>query len=103
MGFSENPQKYVKDVILYAIEEDWKYPSSIPDGQNSREVDFNHFVTVQFVDIAYSNEDEQGLISPTSFSFSKDMFYPAFIRTGRAAFLAIHFSLAALTLFAFNF
>ena len=103
MGFSENPQNYVKDVLLYAIEEDWTYPSSIPDSQNSREVDYNHFVTVQFVDIAYSNEDAQGLISPTAFSISKDMFYPAFIRTGKAAFMAMHLSLVALGVAASSF
>ena len=57
MGFSENPQSYVKDVTKYAILEDWTYPSYMPDAQSAREVDFNHFVTVQYVDVAASGED----------------------------------------------
>jgi len=46
MGFSENPQAYVKGVEKHAMKEVWKYPTNIPDSQSEREVDFNHFVIV---------------------------------------------------------
>jgi len=60
MGFSESPQSYIKDIIKYAVEETWSYPSYMTEP--TREVDFNHFVTVQFASIEKSNEDEQGLL-----------------------------------------
>jgi len=60
MGFNENPQPYIKDIVKYAIKEEWKYPSYIPNSQAAREVDFNHFVIVQFSDIELANEDAKG-------------------------------------------
>jgi len=39
LGFSENLQTYVKDVIKYAVIEEWTYPPSSQDP--AREVDFN--------------------------------------------------------------
>jgi hypothetical protein len=44
VGYSESPQKYVKDVIKLAVSEDWTFPSYIKN--KAQEVDFNHFVTV---------------------------------------------------------
>ena len=78
LGFSENPQNYVKDVVKYAVLEDWKYPDTITDA--TREIAFNHFVNVQYVNTGESAEDENGLIQSTGFEFSTNMFYPAFIR-----------------------
>ena len=78
LGFSENLQNYVKDVKKYAVKEEWKYPSYVKDV--TREVDFNHFVTVQYVNLEDSNEDENGLIIASGFTISYDMFYPAVIR-----------------------
>jgi hypothetical protein len=95
MGFSENPQNYVKDVVKYAILEEWKYPSY--STQPSLEVDFSHFVTVQFVDIQASGEDENGLISKVGLRLSKDLFYPAFIRALSAVTAAV--SVASLMTF----
>jgi len=85
MGFDENPQNYIVSVTKYAQEEIWQYPTYIPASQNTKEVDFNHFVTVQYVNIEKSNSDERGLIRALSwFDFNKEMFYPAFIRSNGA-------------------
>lgn len=63
----------------------------------SGEIDFNHFVTVQYVNIADSNQDETGAIESRGImSLSMDMFYPAFIRMlGTAQQTKFAFAVAA--------
>lgn len=78
-GFTENPQRYVVAVKKYAIPEMWRYPENLEETPE-KEVDFNHFVTVQYADIDNSNENEQGIIMSTGLEFSTNMFYPIFIR-----------------------
>ena len=67
------------EVKKFAIPEVWRYPQNM-EATPEREVDFNHFVTVQYVDIDASNENEQGLVASTGLEFSTNMFYPFFIR-----------------------
>ena len=86
MGFDENPQYYVKKITKTPILENWKYPSFYTDSTlEAREVDFNHFVTVQYVNVAASKENANGLIDSADFRLSMDMFYPAFLRQNSQA------------------
>jgi hypothetical protein len=69
-------------VEKHAILEDWKYPSYLTGDGGKKEIDFNHYVTVQYVNVDQSSEDEFGYkVTQSLFSFSKEMFYPAFIRS----------------------
>merc|ERR1712216_677544 len=85
MGYDENPQYYVKKIQKIPIKETWKYPSFYSDSSlDKREVDFNHFVTVQYVNVAASKENAQGLID-LNLDFSRDMFYPLWMREDSCA------------------
>ena len=65
-------------------------------------MDFNHFVTVQYVNVAAQKENANGLIDQSDFKLNMDMFYPAFLRensgatalSGLAGSLALLYSLS---------
>ena len=96
-GFMENPQQYIAGIEKHAIVEEWTYPTYNSDNSDgSKQVDFNHYVTFQHVNLDQAQEDEFGyLTQQTLFSFSKMMFYPAFIRSMASA-KVIQYSIASI-------
>jgi len=87
MGLSGNLQQYVVDVQKYAVPEEWKYPPqapvsrNTPGGEEEWKVDFNHFVVVQYVELPDAGAGEEGLLPVPPIGISREMFYPAFLRS----------------------
>ena len=90
MGLSGNLQQYVVDVRKEAVWEHWQYPTRyIPRDQDSRAVDFTHFVIVQYVELPDAGEGAEGVIPLPPVAVSREMFYPAFLRTLGATFTQV--------------